>query len=91
MDLKCVTKISAIHGKSTTGAFKNAMVGDKIIFTCPMTKAGRRNDSGGYGTTYAKYINIFNERTGGESNLTFNQIERVLKNIEFDEEQNAAI
>ena len=86
MDLKCIAKISAIHGKSTTGAFKNAMVGDEIIFTCPMTKAGRRNDSGGYGTTYAKYINISNTRTGGESSLTFNQIERVLNNFELEEE-----
>lgn len=87
MDLKCIARISAVHGKSTTGAFKDAIVSDKIIFTCPMTKAGRRNDSGGYGTTYAKYINIFNERTGGESNLTFNQIERVLRNFEFEEQQ----
>ena len=85
MDLKCIAKISAIHGRSTTGAFKDAMIGDKIIFTCPMTRAGRRNDSGGYGTTYAKYINVFNERTGGESNLTFNQIERILKNFDFEE------
>ena len=86
MDLKCIAKISAIHGKSTTGAFKNAIVGDEIIFTCPMTKAGRREDSGGYGTTRAKYINISNARTGGKSELTFNQIERVLKNFEFEEE-----
>ena len=85
MNLKCIARISAVHCKSTTGAFKDAIVSDKIIFTCPMTKAGRRNDSGGYGTTYAKYINIFNERTGGESNLTFNQIERVLKNFDFEE------
>lgn len=85
MNLKCISRISAIHGKSTTGAFKDAFVGDKIIFTCPMTRVGRRNDSGGYSTTYAKYINIYNERTGGESNLTFNQIERVLKNFDFEE------
>jgi len=85
MDLKCVAYISAIYGKSTTGAFKDASVGDKIIFTCPMTKAGRRPDSGGYGTTYAKYIHIENARTGGVSDLTFNQIERVLKNFELEE------
>lgn len=86
MELKYVGIISNIHSKSTTGAFKNASVGDKIIFTCPMTKAGRRLDSGGYGTTYAKYIHIENTRTGGASDLTFNQIERVLKNFEFEDE-----
>ena len=86
MDLKCVARISAVHGKSTTGAFKNAIVSDKIIFTCPITAAGLRPSGDGITrTTYAKYINIINERTGGESNLTFNQIERVLKNFEFEE------
>ena len=87
MNLKCISRISAIHGKSTTGAFKDAFVGDKIIFTCPMTKAGRRPGVYGEGSggTYAKYINIHNERTGNESNLTFNQIERVIKNFDFEE------
>ena len=85
MELKCIAKISAINNKSSTAAFKNAAVGDKIVFSCPMTKAGNRLDSGGYGTTYVKYIHIINERTGGESDLSFNQIERTLKNFEFEE------
>ena len=85
MDLKCIAEIVSVYGKSTTGAFKDAAIGDKIIFTCPMTKAGRRLDSGGYGTTYAKRIHIENVRTGGVSDLTFNQIERVLKNFNFVE------
>ena len=85
MELKCTAIITSINNKSSTAAFKNAAVDDKIIFTCPMTKAGNRLDSGGYGTTYAKYIHITNQRTGGESDLTFNQIERTLQNFEFEE------
>ena len=88
MDLKCVATITEARGNSTTGAFKGAKVGDKIYFTCPMTRAGYRHGGNGlHGTTYAKYIHIENVRTGGVSDLTFNQIEKTLKNFEFEEIQ----
>ena len=88
MTLKCIARISAVHGKSTTDCFKGAIVSDKIIFSCDMTAPGRRpSDNGIGGTTYAKYITCYNERTGGESMFTFNQIGRILKNFEFEEIQ----
>ena len=57
-----------------------------------MTRAGYRQGGNGLqGTTYAKYIHIENTRTGGVSDLTFNQIERILKNFEFEEEHSCTI
>ena len=80
MTLKTVARCIKIKGKSDSGAFKGIKLLDNIVFTCDMEPSGRSQNG-----TYAKYIHCYNERTGGESDLSFNQIERVLKNFEFKE------
>ena len=79
MTLKTIAKCTKIYKKSGSPAFKDIIVGDKILFSCDIKPCGRNK------STYATYICCKNERTGEESNLSFNQIQRVLKNFEFEE------
>ena len=79
MTLKTIAKCIKIYKKSNSPAFRNMEVGDKILFSCDIKPSGRSK------ITYATYICCKNERTGEESNLSFNQIDRVLKNFEFEE------
>ena len=79
MTLQTIAKCVKINKKSSSPAFKNIQVGDKILFSCPIKASGYNNG------TYATYILCRNERTGEESDLSFNQISRVLKNFEFEE------
>lgn len=79
MTLQTIAKCVKINKKSSSPAFKNMEVGDKILFSCPIEAAGYRRG------TYSTYILCRNERTGEESNLSFNQIPRVLQNFEFEE------
>ena len=75
MTLKTIAKCTKIFKKSASPAFQNIQIGDKILFSCDIKPK----------STYATYICCKNERTGEESNLSFNQIPRVLKNFEFEE------
>lgn len=79
MTLQTIAKCTKIFKKSSSPAFNDIEVGDKILFSCEIKPAGRNR------STYATYICCRNERTGNESNLSFNQISRVLKNFEFEE------
>ncbi len=76
MTLKTIAKCAEIYKKSTSPAFQNIQIGDKILFSCEIRPSGG---------TYATYICCKNERTGKESYLSFNQIPRVLRNFEFEE------
>ena len=79
MTLRTIAKCTKIIKKSASPAFQNIQIGDKILFSCDIKPSGRNK------STYATYICCKNERTGEESNLSFNQIPRVLKNFEFEE------
>lgn len=81
MDLRCVAKITAFHGRSTSGAFKDVRRGDIIVFDCPITKS----EVGAKSLAHAKKINVINMRTGGKTCLTFNKLAIVIKNFEFEE------
>ena len=80
MTLQTMVRCTAIHKKSKSPAFKDLQIGDRILFSCDIKASGRNHDR-----TYATYINCKNKRTGEESNLSFNQIDRILKNFEFEE------
>ena len=80
MTLKTIAKCTKIYKKSGSHAFKDIIVGDKILFTCEIEAVGRSRRS-----TYAAYICCENQRTGEKSNLSFNQIPRTLNNFEFEE------
>ena len=75
MTLKTIAKCTKVLKKSQSPAF-----GDSILFSCDIKPSGRWN-----GNTYATYIHCENMRTGEKSYLSFNQIQRVLDNFEFEE------
>ena len=76
MILRTIAKCTKIIKKSASPAFQNIQIGDKILFSCDIKPSGRNKSA---------YVCCKNERTGGESNLTLYQIQRVLKNFEFEE------
>jgi hypothetical protein len=78
--LKCIGKCSKINKKSQSPAFKNLAVGDVIEFSTVIQAVGRNK------STYATYIRCFNLKTKESSELSFNQIGRVLNNFEFEQE-----
>ena len=79
MTLRTIAKCTKIYKKSASPAFQNIQTGDKILFSFDIKPSGRNKSSS------ATYILCKNERTGEESNLTLYQIQRVLKNFEFEE------
>ncbi len=80
MKLKCSAKCVAIKKATKTKMFSNVQVGDVINFSTRLKRAGISR-----GRTYATYITCENCRTGEVNKLTFNQIDRVLDNFEFEE------
>jgi hypothetical protein len=76
-EIKLHWKCVKVNGKSQSPAFKGIAVGDVIDFSTEIKPVGRN------GGTYAVYIKCFNPKTGEVSNLSFNQIGRVLYNFEF--------
>jgi len=80
MTLKTIAKCTKVLKKSQSPAFKDIQVGDNILFSCDIKPSGRWG-----GNTYATYIHCENMRTGEKSCLSFNQIQRVLDNFEFEE------
>lgn len=79
MKLKCNAICKEIHKKSQSPAFKNIEIGDCIEFSIDIKPVGRNKG------TYAAYIKCVNNHTLEESNLSFNQIGRVLNNFEFEQ------
>ncbi len=80
MKLKCRATCVKVHKKSQSPAFKDLRYGDVIEFSVEIERAG--NASRG---TKATFIRCFNPQTNHESNLSFNQIMRVLNNFDFVE------
>lgn len=80
LNLKCEAICTDIKKKSQSPAFRGLQIGDKMLFSVSMNKAG-----GGRRGTYAKYINCYNYKTKEVSELSFNQIGNVMKNFEFEE------
>lgn len=81
MTLICTGRCTKVIKKSSSSAFKDLEVGDIIKFSKEIESSGRNGS-----VPYANYIECFNPKTNGFSMLSFNQIERVLKNFEFEQE-----
>lgn len=82
MFLKCTAICTKVTKKSKSAAFEDLKPGDKMLFTIPIKAVG----STGYSNyTHAAYITCTNAQTLEESKLSFNQIERTLKNFEFEQ------
>lgn len=79
MLLTCNAEVKKVKKKSQSPAFVGLNVGDVICFSIPMESVGRNN------RTYAAMIHCYNTKTKKTSNLSFNQIGRVLNNFEFNE------
>lgn len=80
MQLKCKATCVKIHKKSQSPAFLNLRYGDIIEFSVEIKRAG--NASRG---TKATYVRCYNPQTDKISELSFNQIMRVLDNFDFVE------
>lgn len=78
MTLKTKAICEKVLKKSTSPAFNNLQVGDIIYFSIPMESVGRNGS-----VCHAAYINCKNMRTEAESNLSFNQIGKILECGEF--------
>lgn len=81
LTLKTTATVTKINRKSSSPCFKDLKVGDVIEFSVPIIKVGRNRG------TYATYILCHNCRTDVESQLSFNQIEKVLECCELLEEK----
>ena len=79
MKMRCTGIITKILGNSTSPAFKGAKIGDEIDFSVPIRAVG------GNRSTYAVYITCENIRTNEVSELSFNQLGRIMKKFEFQE------
>lgn len=79
MILSCTGKCTKVNKKSQSPAFKGLSAGDIIYFSTEIRAVGRNK------STYATYIRCFNPATKEKSELSFNQIGRVLDNFEFEQ------
>lgn len=80
MILSCIGRCKKVNKKSQSPAFKGLIMGDVIEFSTEIRTVGRNK------STYATYIKCFNPSTKEVSELSFNQIGRVLDNFEFEQE-----
>jgi hypothetical protein len=78
--LTAVARIHCIFKKSSSPAFKGAQTGDIIDFRIPIAEVGRTRRS-----THAAFIDCINRRTGETSNLSFNQLGRILTGYEMEQ------
>ena len=78
--LEKTCECTKVYKKSNCAAFHDLKVGDKMYFSVEMSSAGY----GGNGT-YAKFISCENLQNHIVSELSFNQIERVMCNYEWSE------
>lgn len=83
LTLRTTATVTKINRKSSSPCFKDLKVGDVIEFSVPISYAGY--DSHGTCTTY---IRCYNRRTNAESQLSLNQIDRVLECCELVEGDN---
>lgn len=81
MKLKCNAICTKVLKKSSSPAFKNLQVGNKIYFSTEIKHGGMIGRG-----SYATYIECFNPQTKQISRLSFNQIDKTLNNFEFEEE-----
>ena len=79
LTLKTTATVTKINRKSSSPCFKDLKVGDVIEFSVPIVRVGRHRG------TYATYILCHNCRTDVESQLSFNQIDKVLECCELEE------
>lgn len=80
LTLKTTATVTKINRKSSSPCFKDLKIEDVINFSVPISYAGYA----GHGTC-ATYIKCYNNRTGAESRLSFNQIHKVLECCELEE------
>lgn len=80
MILSCIGRCNKVNKKSQSPAFKGLTVGEVIEFSTEIRAVGRNK------STYATYIKCFNPVSREVSELSFNQIGRVLDNFEFEQE-----
>lgn len=78
--LTAVARISGIIKKSSSPVFNGAQVGDIVDFRIPIAEVGRTRRS-----THAAFIDCINRRTGKASNLSFNQLGRILAGYEMEQ------
>lgn len=79
LTLRTTVTVIKINRKSSSPCFKDLKFGDVIEFSVPIVRVGRHRG------TYATYILCHNCRTDVESQLSFNQIEKVLECCELEE------
>ena len=82
LTLRTTATVTKINRKSSSPCFKDLKIGDVIEFIVPIQAVGR---SSGYRNTLATYILCHNCRTDTESELSFNQIKKVLECCELEE------
>lgn len=80
LTLRTIATVIKINRKSSSLCFKNLQVGDVIEFSVPISYAGYSRNG-----TCATYIVCHNNRTNVESQLSFNQIEKVLECCKLEE------
>ena len=80
MTLNCAGRCTKVNKRSQSPAFKGLVVGDIIEFSAEIKAVGRN------GGSYATYIKCLNPISKEVSELSFNQIGRVLINFEFEQE-----
>lgn len=80
MILNCIGRCTKVNKKSQSPAFKGLAVGDVIEFSTEIKSVGRNRG------TYATYIKCYNLVSKEVSELSFNQMGRVLNNFEFEQE-----
>lgn len=80
MEMICIAKYTAINKKSKAQGFKTLEVGDILTFTATISSPGR-----GSRGTYAKCIEIKNNKTGEIGYQTFGEIDKRLSNFEFEQ------
>ncbi|MCY8549455.1 hypothetical protein MOD25_05995 [Bacillus haynesii] len=72
-----VLEVEKIITKTNAKMFKDLKIGDKIMLSIPVKKAGSNRG------TYASYITIENLQNGERAYKSFNQIEDMLNKFEF--------
>ena len=82
LTLKTTVTVTKINRKSSSPCFKDLKIGDVIKFSIPIKSVGRKCSQRG---SLAAYILCHNCRTDMESQLSFNQIEKVLECCELEE------
>lgn len=82
LTLRTTATVTKINRKSSSPCFKNLQLGDVIEFSIPIKNVGRKCGRRG---SLAAYILCHNRRTNAESELSFNQIEKVLECCELEE------